>query len=374
MLFKKVAVLLFVLALYKKRAYDKYVSLQIKKILTQPILVKEQQNVLGSLVGGAGDVDGAGDVEKLNNAPIKTQTEINNDFQRYMSEPDIHNNNPVNNPEYQNLQGNKNQGYLTFEGNNNPEYNNASNPYNTSDYSISTARIRSPTSSTSAAPATTASTLKKAFDKNKYFLSENSITLRNKKAEKLKKEALLINDLKRRISLVSDPFERDRYKIDLDEKQAKIALDMLLFQLSEEKRIYSFEKKQEQMQYIGTLSQLNSKAGTNITKKFINTNKFYDKQEPEEHKISVLKDINNPSKTLIESNKKQIEIAKHEFEFGECLGHDCTIYERISKLTALYNAYIRYFTSANLYGDNNKHNLIYIVLSTNPLNNETIFD
>ena len=149
---------------------------------------------------------------------------------------------------------------------------------------------------------------------------------------------------------------------------------MLLFKLSEEKRLYSFDKKQEQMQYIGTLSQLNSKAGTNITKKFINTNKFYDKQEPEEHKIAVLRDINNPNRQKIESNKKQIEIAKHEFESGECLGHECTINERIDKLTALYNSYITYFQNAYLYGsiDKNKYQLIETLLKTNPLNNETI--
>ena len=316
MLFKKVAVLLFVLALYKKRAYDKYVSLQIKKILEQPILVKDQQSVFGNLVGGGNsNVESDPNLQEssVDYTPVETQQE---------------------------------------------NQENQENPENLENQEI-LEQLTPPTTS-------------KLFEKNKYYLEDDPLTLRNKKADKLRKEAQIIKELKEKVVFAQNLTDREKYKEDLEEKQAKIALDILLFQLSEEKRLYSYDKKQEQMQYIGTLSQLNSKAGINVTNKFIKTNKFYDKQAPVEHsKIAILRNINNPNRSIIKSAYTEIETAKHNFESGECLGHNCTINERIEKLSALYNSYINYFKAAQLFGENtnnnNSYSLIETVLKINPL-------
>jgi hypothetical protein len=126
------------------------------------------------------------------------------------------------------------------------------------------------------------------------------------------------------------------------------------------------------MKLIGTLSQLNSKAGTNITNKFIKTNKFYDKQEPQEPLPAMYINVNNPNKNAIEAAKTNIIEMKHIFESGECLGGKCDIEQQLKKLENLYDAYIAYFTAAELYktnptNRNYEYKLIDTLLKINPL-------
>ena len=83
--------------------------------------------------------------------------------------------------------------------------------------------------------------------------------------------------------------------------------------------------------------------------------------------------VNNPNKNAIEAAKTNIIEMKHIFESGECLGGKCDVEQQLEKLTNLYNAYIDYFTVADLYGTglqnrNTNYQLIEKILAINPLN------
>ena len=124
------------------------------------------------------------------------------------------------------------------------------------------------------------------------------------------------------------------------------------------------------MQLIGILSELDSRYGEEITEKFIETNKYFEKQEP---KLQILKNVINPKRDDIKKKYNIIETTTHKLQSGKCLGGICKADERVKDLEAVYKAYIAYFTDAKLFGSNesddgsNKYQLIETILKLNIL-------
>ena len=200
------------------------------------------------------------------------------------------------------------------------------------------------------------------------YVNESKREIRTAILAELKEEIEEIKDLKEKVKNAKDPLDREKHQAELDEKLAKVQLDRLLFQLSENKTELS--KTQKQMQLIGTLSELDSRYGEEITKNFIKANKYFEKQEP---KLQILKNVINPNREDIKTKFNEIKITTHKLQSGKCLGGICKADERVKDLEAVYKAYIDYFTDAKLYSSNesdtnsNIYKLIETILQLNKL-------
>ena len=249
MLFKKVAVLLFVLALYKKKAYDfdKNQILKIKKILTNTkTLVSNEQKIIGKLASPEAIITGGS--QQVINPP---------------------------------------SGFTGISG------------------------------------------FTHIYDTN-----PGSKQTRNEKIKALR------NELKDAQSLTPTS---NRDKEDKKNKLAKVKLDAEMFELSEKKT--NISSKQEKMQLIGTLSNIDSKFGEEITKDFINVGKHYDTLHSD---LSVLPTSVNPQKNAIIKAFNELEKAKHKLGQEECKGGVCTLEERIDQLERIMKAQLEYFKAAGL--------------------------
>jgi hypothetical protein len=366
MLFKKVSILLFVLALYKKKAYDsdKYTVRRIKNILTGANeMITQQQKVLGDLVspdilvGGSVLSPRIGNVSESGNERANKSVPIGNERARSGSESVRESGNesanksvPIGNElvrsgsESGSENGNRTNSTVSLNNVDvrvDPNLIDRANPSvvnNTvSQSNISRLTVESPTTTT---PATSnnSNTLNTPFNIKKYFLVGDPKTIRNEKIKELREEAKEINDLSRQPGYAAE------HKEDLEEKLAKVQLDAILFELSEAKSKIS--QNQEQMQLIGSLSKLNSNTADNITDKFVKTSKYYDKQnfyKQISNKISI-----NPDKQKIDRSRKEIEKAKHIFQKGECLGGVCDLDDKLQQLENIDKTYKQYFNDADL--------------------------
>ena len=364
MLFKKVAVLLFVLALYKKKAYDKFIVRRIRKILKDTSkLLLSQRNVAGNLVGGAADVPEA--VPKAYNSNSEPESSSNED-ERSSNEGSVESRNRRRSFDTNSLgdirnMSNRNMSQSSNDSGSGSRRSSVNTNSSFPEFNINYSNVLPPPPS---------STLPPPPPPHKYSIDSNPSKkeIRSQTIADLKEEAKEINDLKENVKNAKDPLDREKHQAELDEKLAKVKLDLLLFQLSEKKTEIS--KTQEQMQLIGTLSELDSRYGEEITENFSLTNKYFEKQEP---KLQILKNVINPKRDDIKKQYNIIETTTHKLQSGKCLGGICKADERVNDLEAVYKAYIAYFTDAKLFGINesdggyNKYQLIETTLKLNTL-------